>query len=77
MIFRRKARNATIPEVRRLSLKPGDSLLVTVPANLTREQYDYIRQSFEENLEGTNVLVVSDTLDVAVVERAPEPIVGL
>lgn len=68
MIFRRK-RNVVIPEVRRLSLQPGDSLLVTVPANLGMDQCNAIREAFEGNLDRTTVLVVSDSLDVTVLSE--------
>lgn len=67
MRFRRKPK---LPlEVRRLRVNPGDSLLVTVPANMSMDQVVYVRDCFRGRFDGAEVLIVSDDIDITVVEK--------
>ncbi len=61
------------PTVRRLTLKPGDALLVTVP-KCNRENMEWIRAGLQSKFEGTTVFVVQQGVDVTVVSRRTRPI---
>lgn len=69
MWFKRKPQ--MVPSVRRLKLERGDSLLVTVPANISAAQVEQIRECVADNLDGTNVLVVTEGIDFTVLS-APD-----
>lgn len=58
-----------VGDIERLSLKPSDALIVTSKLELTRENRAAIRAKVEQEFPGHKCLVLSDGLDLSVVEQ--------
>jgi hypothetical protein len=57
-----------IEDVQRLVVRPGEILLVTIPAHTTVEDAEYIKGIFKAKLpEGVEVVVKTPDVDAAVV----------
>jgi hypothetical protein len=58
-----------IEDIKRLDVKPGDVLLVTVPRQMTAEAAERVKNAFETNLP---IRVLVKTSDVHVEVAGPE-----
>lgn len=63
-----------LEDVQRLDLRPGDTLLVTVPQHTTSESAHHASQFLQDRLDtwhpGCHVLVVTKDMEVSVIPRA-------
>lgn len=57
-------------DVQRLSLKPGDKVVVTFPCDLSHEQAALIKDALAGRFEGNEVLVLGNGAEVSVLEKA-------
>jgi hypothetical protein len=53
-------------EVERLTLEPGDTLVLKCSRLLTAAEFDAIGEQFKANLPGTKVLILEGSVDLAV-----------
>lgn len=60
---------AAITELRRLSVRHADTIVVTVPANTTYENCDHVRDVVRRITGHTRVLVVDRDVEISVAER--------
>lgn len=56
--------------VKRLELRPDDTLLVAVPDWLDPADFERIREAVEENLPDVNVLVITSNVELTVLAPA-------
>ena len=61
--------NFELSEVERLSMKPGDVLVLTVPHHISCETSDRLRTYVEDAVPGHRVLVLSEGLTIKVAEN--------
>lgn len=62
-----------IDDIKRLQVKPGDVLLVTVPEHTTRQIAEIIKERFADHLPDVKVIVMTAGIEVGVVSRLPDP----
>ncbi len=66
-----------LSDVRRLRVAPGDVLVVTAPELFGDDGYEighkHILATFSDALPGTTAIVVSEDIDVAVIDGASVP----
>ncbi len=63
-----------ITEVQRLTLRPGDSLVLRVPQNLSPDVADRLKERLRETLGldlSTKIVVLDSGMSLEVAERAP------
>lgn len=58
-----------IEDVKRLYVKAGDVLLVTVPAHTTNHVAEYIKEQFEKHLPDVKVIIMTTGIAVGVVSQ--------
>lgn len=59
-----------VESIRRLNVRPGEVLVVTLPGDTSRDQFDAIRAAMAERLpDGIDFLVVNDRVQLGVVSK--------
>ncbi len=66
----------TIERIQALELRPGDVLVVTLPADATYEHFKLVEQILERKLPGQQVFVVTNEVDVAAYRPVPTETAG-
>lgn len=72
--FRKRKKPELVGEVKRLSVRPGDHLVLNASERLTSEVVERIRGQFEGLFPGTKLIVLSPGMELSVAEqggRAP------
>lgn len=65
-----------LSDVRRLVIHPGETLVLTVPEGITREDLHTIQDAAQEQLpDGVGLLVISGDVDMDVVTEASSPVI--
>jgi hypothetical protein len=61
-----------VESIRRLDVKPGETLVVTLPEGTRREDWTLVRDALTEYLpDGAKLLVVSGNVDLGVISADP------
>lgn len=58
-----------IASVEKISLKPGDKLVVTIDRHLSVDQYEIIKKNFEKNFAGSQIIILDGGLKLSVIHR--------
>lgn len=63
-----------LESIRRLDVKPGETLVATLPEGVTRQEWAQVRDALAEYVpEGAKLLVVSGVVDLSVLSADPCP----